>query len=153
MKQITANEKAPVYARQEASINAPIQVVWSLLTDFEKWPEWNESVQEMHLQGKVEVGAEFRWKTGSMKICSRIEHIAPPFTIVWSGRSTGIRAMHAWTLTAEKNGTRVRTEESFEGFVAWLFARPLRKVLADALQQGLHALKKEAEKRDHTTLD
>jgi len=151
MKQIAANEKAPAYARREARIDAPIQVVWSILTDFAKWPEWNESVQEMHLQGKVEAGAEFRWKSGSMKIGSRIEHIAQPFTIVWSGRTMGIRAIHSWTFTAEKNGTKARTEESFEGFLARLFAGPMRKILANALQQGLDALKKEAEKRHQAT--
>ena len=111
----------------------------------------DESIQEMHLQGKVEAGAEFRWKSGSMKIGSRIEHIAQPFTIVWSGRTMGIRAIHSWTFTAEKNGTKARTEESFEGFLARLFAGPMRKILANALQQGLDALKKEAEKRHQAT--
>ncbi|NLP11272.1 SRPBCC domain-containing protein [bacterium] len=153
MKQIAANEKAPAYARQEAHIDAPITVVWSVLTDLAKWPEWNVSVKEMRLQGRVEVGAEFHWKTGGMKICSRIEQITPPFTIVWSGRTMGIRAIHAWTFTTEKNSTRVRTEESFEGFMTWLFARPMRRVLAKALQQGLDALKDEAEKRHRAKLD
>ncbi len=153
MKQIAANEKAPAFARQEAHIDAPIQVVWSILTDFEKWPEWNESVKEMRFQGPVEAGAEFRWKAGGMRIRSRIEQIASPFTIVWSGRTMGIRAIHSWTLTEEKNGTQARTEESFEGWLAWLFAGQMRKALANALHQGLDALKNEAEKRGRATRD
>jgi len=151
MKQIATNETAPAFAKQEAHINAPIQVVWSILTDFEKWPEWNESVKEMRFQGPVEAGAEFRWKAGGMRIRSRIEQFTSPFTIVWSGRTMGIRAIHSWTLTEETNGTNVRTEESFEGLMAWLFASLMRRMLANALQQGRAALKNEAEKKHCAT--
>jgi len=153
MRQITANEKAPAYTRQEAHINAPIQIVWSTLTDLKKWPEWNESVKEMRFQGQVAAGAEFRWKAGGMRISSRIEQITSPFVIVWSGRTMGIRAIHAWTFAEEKNGTQARTEESFEGVLVWLFARQMRKTLANALHQGLDALKREAEKRARATRD
>jgi len=99
LDQIKDNEVAPVLAECEAEIKAPIQIVWQVLTDLEKWPEWNESVQEMHLQGEVAIGTEFRWKTGGMRIRSRIEEITSPVSIVWSGRTMGIRAIHVWALT------------------------------------------------------
>jgi len=147
MIQIQANQKAPAYAIREEFIHAPIQLVWSILTNIEKWPEWNDSVKEMDLQGKVVVGTEFRWIAGGMKIRSRIEEVNSPLRIVWSGRTMGIRAMHSWTLVEEKNGTRVRTEESFAGLVVVLFAKQMRKALSNALDQGIAALKKEAELR------
>ncbi len=81
----------------------------------------------MHLQGQVAEGTEFRWIAGSMKIRSRIEQVDPPYRIGWSGRTLGIRAQHTWTFAAVEKGTKVRTEESFEGFVVWLFARQMRK--------------------------
>lgn len=152
MTQIKVNENAPAYAMHEAEIKAPVQLVWSILADLEKWPVWNEGVQEMNLQGPVVVGTEFGWKTGGMKIRSRIEEITTPLRIVWSGRTMGIRALHSWTFTEEKNGTKVRTEESFEGLVVSLFAGPMRKTLVKALEQGMAALKQEAEKRAPTAM-
>jgi len=147
LDQIKDNEVAPVLAECEAEIKAPIQIVWQVLTDLEKWPEWNESVQEMHLQGEVAIGTEFRWKTGGMRIRSRIEEITSPVSIVWSGRTMGIRAIHVWALTGTNESTSVWTGECFYGIVASLLASPLRKSLAKALQQGMAALKKDAEKR------
>ncbi len=149
MDQLKANEKAPAYALHEAEIKAPIHLVWSLLTDLENWPAWNEGVEEMHLEGEVAVGTKFRWKGGGMKIHSRIEELTAPVRIVWSGRTMGIRAIHSWTFAEGNNGTTVRTEESFEGLVVSLLAGSMRKALAKALQQGLAALKTEAEKRAH----
>lgn len=149
MNHMQANEKAPAYAMREAYINAPLQLVWNILANFDKWPEWNESVKEMHLQGEVAAGTEFRWIAGGLKIRSRIEEVTSPVRIAWSGRTMGIRAKHSWTFAAEKNGTKVRTEESFEGLVVVLFARQMRKALGNALDQGISALKKEAEKRHH----
>jgi hypothetical protein len=148
MTQMQANEKAPAYAMQEAYINAPIQTVWGILADFAKWPKWNDSVKEMHFQGEVEVGKEFRWNASGMKIRSRIEELNSPLRIVWSGRTMGIRAIHSWAFAVEKNGTKVRSEESFEGLVVVLFAKQMKKALDNALDQGISALKKEAEKRN-----
>lgn len=147
MIHIQANEKAPAYAMRDAWVNAPVQLVWSILANLEKWPEWNDSVKEMHLQGEVIAGTEFRWIAGGMKIRSRIEEVDSPSRIVWSGRTMGIRAIHSWTFAAEKNGTKVRTEESFEGLIVVLLAKQMRKALGNALDQGISALKKEAEKR------
>ena len=147
MDQIKVNDQAPAYALHEAEIRAPIQLVWSILTGLAEWPAWNEGVQEMHLQGEVAVGTEFRWKTGGMKIRSRIEELTAPTRIVWSGRTMGIRAIHVWALTGTNESTSVWTGECFYGIVASLLASPLRKSLAKALQQGMAALKKDAEKR------
>jgi len=40
------NKQAPVVESKEAFVNAPLEVVWSVLTDFEQWPQWNESVSK-----------------------------------------------------------------------------------------------------------
>lgn len=40
----------------EIIINASAQKVWSILTDFEKFPEWNPMV--VSIEGKEEVGAQ-----------------------------------------------------------------------------------------------
>ena len=69
----------------------------------------------------------------------------PARLIAWSGRTLGIRAFHVWRL--EEDGTTlVQTEESYEGLVARVLRRPLRKTLDKALTDGTRYLKVEAEK-------
>jgi len=142
------NHKAPAVGKAEAVIRAPIETVWGVLSGLERWPEWNRNIAWIRVEGPVRPGTRFVWKAGGSRISSRLEEVVPPNRIAWSGRMLGVRAVHVWDLAAEDGGTRVRTEESFEGPVAWLLRGLMRKVLARALEQGLNALKAEAESRN-----
>ena len=44
----------------EIEINAPAEKVWSVLTDFSKYPDWNPFVKSV--EGKVAVGTAFKVK-------------------------------------------------------------------------------------------
>ena len=90
MRRIEAFRNAPAFAEDEIAVNAPIDTVWRVLSDFEKWPSWNESVSEMNLLGPVAELTEFHWIAGGMKIKSRIESLEIPNRIVWSGKTIGI---------------------------------------------------------------
>ncbi len=142
-----ANDRAPAYAMRESYIDAPVQLVWSILADIQGWPQWNREVKEVSLHGEVSPGTGFHWTSGGMKIRSCIEEVESQRRIVWSGRTMGIRAIHSWMFTEEGSGTRVRTEESFEGLIVRFMAGKMRKTLEKALEQGLGALKDEAEGR------
>ncbi len=144
---IEVNPEAPAVATVDAHIEAPIETVWSVLSDFEKWPTWNKSVSKMRVDGPVKAGTTFEWKADGWKIVSRLEEVNPPKRIAWSGKTFGIRAMHVWDLAALGSGTQVLTVESFEGPVARLFRGFIRKMLAKSLDQGVAALKAEAESR------
>ena len=146
MTRFDVNREAPVVEAAEAIIEAPIEEVWRVLADLEKWPAWNNSVSKIRVNGPIEVGTSFEWVGGGFKIFSRLEEVAPPARIGWTGKMLGIRAVHVWALQAEGPGTRVRTEESFEGWPAALFRAAMRKTLAKTLGQGLAALKAEAER-------
>jgi uncharacterized protein YndB with AHSA1/START domain len=137
--------EAPAIAEAEAFIQAPIETVWGILSDFENWPAWNKSVSRMRVDGPVMVGTTFAWLADGWKIASRLEEVVPPKRIAWSGETLGIRAMHVWDLAEEGQGTRVHTVESFEGLVPRLLRGFTRKTLAVSLDKGLAALKAEAE--------
>jgi uncharacterized protein YndB with AHSA1/START domain len=144
---VTVNEDAPVCASSEVVIAADPQTVWDVLTDFERWPDWNADVSTMWLQGDGKAGTTFRWKSGSNTINSRIEDVDPPSRILWTGKSAGIRATHVHELETRNGGTLVRTKESFDGLVARLLRSRLQKVMQAALDSELRQLKIEAEKR------
>lgn len=141
------NRDAPATASAEAFIRAPLNVVWSVLTNFGEWSRWNPDVRHVDMRGPLAPGTEFRWKAGGASIVSLLQELEPERRIGWTGRTLGIRAAHVWTFTEQEGGVLVRTEESFEGLVVTLFAGPMRRTLASSLQNGLNALRTECERR------
>lgn len=139
-------EHAPVVAATEIEIAAPREIVWQVLTAIDHWPSWNPAVRSASLQGPLEQGSEFRWKAGPGTIVSRLEVVEAPRRIAWSGRSMSIKAFHSHTLDDRDGKTVVRTEETYEGLIARLFSGRLRKMLDEALRDGLLHLKAEAER-------
>ena|SRR5215211_1488189 len=140
------NEQAPIIGVNEIEIAAAPEVVWEVLTGFERWPSWNPDVKSMSMHGPIAEGSEFRWKAGPGTITSTIRRVEPPRLIAWTGDTLGIKAIHFWYLEARNGRTFVRTEESYDGFVARLFRRPLQKTLDRALADGTRYLKAEAER-------
>jgi len=53
------NGEAPVVATSRVYIAAGPQTVWHVMTDFNRWPEWNEDVSWASFEGEVEPGAQF----------------------------------------------------------------------------------------------
>jgi uncharacterized protein YndB with AHSA1/START domain len=141
------NEGAPVVAAVELEIAAPVETVWDVLTAVERWPTWNPDVKTVSLEGSVAEGSVFRWKAGPGTITSTIQRVDRPRLIAWTGKTFGIDATHVWRLEQRHGKTLVRTEESYQGLVASILRRPLRKALETALTNGLRSLKAEAERR------
>lgn len=147
MRSVEADRNAPAFAEEEATIHAPIETVWGVLSDLEKWPAWNEGVSRMNVFGPLAEDTKFHWVAGGVKIKSRIEVVEIPSRLVWSGITLGISAVHVWELSSVGVSTKVHTEESFQGFIVRLFPRRMKDELTKALKQGLGALKKETERQ------
>ena len=140
--------RAPVVGAAEIEIAAEPELVWDVLTAFERWPTWNPDIESISMHGDhLAVGSEFRWKAGPGTITSTIQEVEPPRQIAWNGRTLGIRAIHVWWLEPSDSATTVLTEESYEGLVARLLRRPLQKALDRALDNSLRHLKAEVERR------
>ena len=136
---------APVLAAGEIEIASEPEAVWDVLTDFAAWPSWNPDVKSMAFEGGLAEGAEFRWKAGPGTITSTIRRVERPLLIGWTGKTHGMSAVHVYRLERRDGGTLVTTEESFDGPIARLARRPLRRMLAASLEGGLRALKTRVE--------
>lgn len=142
------DRSAPVIASAEAFVHAPPTVVWAVQSDLTRWSSWNPDVGALDLRGPLAPGTDFRWKGGGLPIRSTLQVVDAPRRIGWTGRAPlGLHAVHVWTFEAVDGGTRVRTEESFAGPLPRLLPGVFRRMLADALEKGLAALKAEAERR------
>jgi hypothetical protein len=140
------NEGAPIVGRSELEIAAAPEVVWRVLTAFERWPAWNQDVKSISIQGGVAEGSVFRWKAGPGTITSTIQRVESPRLIAWTGRTLGIKAIHFFWLEPRNGNTVVRTAESYDGVMARVLRGPIQKALDNGLVDGLRFLKAEAER-------
>lgn len=143
----TIDRNAPVLGWGEIVVAAPPETVWDLLAAIEGWPSWNPDVKSASVDGAVASGTQFRWKSGATTITSTLQHLERPRQIAWSGRTFGLKAFHVWQLEPKDGSTLVLTEEIFEGLIARIFRRRLRRTVSGALENGLRHLKAEAERR------
>ena len=144
--QMTINQEAPVVQTKSILIEATPEKVWQILTNIQNWDKWNERIKKSKLQGNLEVGSSFTWKTNGSKIKSKIHSFIPYKTLGWQGKTFGASAIHNWYLEPTENGTKVRVEESMEGWVVRLMKKKLNNKLADDMVYWLNQLKKESEK-------
>ena len=144
------NRQAPAIAAVEAYVEATPSEVWSVQSDFRTWPEWNPDIGRLDLQGPLAPGTEFRWTAGGVPIRSTLREVEPGHRLGWTGVAPifGIRAIHTWSFEPEGTGTRVRTEESFEGLLPRLLPGAMRRLLSTTLEKNVAALKAEVERRE-----
>jgi len=125
--------RAPLIAREEILISAPVEKVWSAITDINRWYEWQTDVTSSKLDGDLKAGTTFHWKAKGLNIVSTIQAYEPMSCIGWTGNSPGMRAIHIWRIEPRGEDTLVISEESLSGW----FARMLKFFDAHFLQKSL----------------
>ena len=67
-----ADANAPVFATGELDVAADPETVWEVMTDIGRWPAWNPDITAATVQGPVQPGTSFRWKSGPGTIRSNL---------------------------------------------------------------------------------
>ncbi|WNG41500.1 Shy6-polyketide cyclase [Archangium violaceum] len=145
------DRNAPIIVAEEVRVLAPPTRVWNLLTEIDRWPDWNPDINTAVLDGAVAVGATFRWTTAGLAIVSTIGEVVPGKRLGWSGDTDGIFGIHVWTLEpGDPTGrtTLVRTVESWSGEVAQQDPETMRGLLKAAITAWLGHLRAEVEARE-----
>ncbi|MEV0190168.1 SRPBCC family protein [Kitasatospora purpeofusca] len=122
---------AQVRYRTEAVIDAPLDVIWKLQTDVDRWPSWQRAVSgaERLDHGRFRAGSSFRWTTPippevgipatGLDITSTVRQVKDRSCIRWTGPADGeglhIDGVHVWNFTKVRGGVRVSTEETHTG--------------------------------------
>jgi uncharacterized protein YndB with AHSA1/START domain len=144
---VEINRNAPATAEGELGIDADPQTVFSVISAIDQWPSWNPDVKSVTLQGPVQPGTVFRWKSGPSSLTSTLQVVDPPHEITWTGRTMGIKAVHVFRFQPSDGGTLARSEESWEGLLASLLKGYSRRTLDTGIRSVLAHLKTEAERR------
>ena len=141
------DRNAPATAEGELQIAADPQTVFSVISAVDQWPSWNPDVKSVTLQGPVQPGTVFRWKSGPSSLTSTLQVLDPPHEVAWTGTTLGIKAVHVFRFQANGGGTLARSEESWEGLLARLLKGYSRRTLDRGIGSVLAHLKAEAERR------
>jgi len=145
---------APVLARHEIAIQAPLETIWQLHIAVNEWPTWQPDITEARLDGDFVPGASFDWTSSGLSVTSTIYDVSPPTGDVsprartlWGGTAQGITGIHEWTFRDMTQGVLVATNESFAGASVDGDPSTLQDLLDASLVSWLLRLKGAAESR------
>jgi hypothetical protein len=141
------NRCATVLATSQIEIAADPGTIWDIMTAVDHWPDWNPAVEWACLDGEFIPGSKFRWKASHATITSTLQQIRKPNKLAWTGKITGINAIHVWRLEPKDGKTIVITEESWDGLLSRIFRGFMKKKLKRSIDDGLKHLKAESERR------
>ncbi|MFB7718146.1 SRPBCC domain-containing protein [Nocardia sp. NPDC056100] len=121
-KQGLLDDNAPVRSSSTVVIDAPVSIVWQLLTDMRNWPEWRSDARVLEL-GELRVDAPFRWKLHGSTIKAVFATVVPERELAWTGVSMGcMKAVDRMRLSPlGEHRTEVTMEESLAGPLLTLF--------------------------------
>ena len=124
--------------RTTVPIAASAAVVWAVLTDFERWAEWNPSVPA--LRGDVELGSRLKLTLvmpgrPSAKVKATLTELVPERRLCWHGNVGGDRVFagtREFDITPQADGTVLFTHvEDVSGMLFPVF----RAAMGPAIQQ------------------
>ena len=120
--------------RGQADIDAPIEDVWAVLVDVDRYPEWNSFTTRV--RSSLEPGqpiwmrVDLGWIT--LWFRERVREVEAPRRLVWGLRVPGLLAAERiQTLEPTESGCRYETVDTIEGTLAplvhGLFGRGLER--------------------------
>lgn len=139
--------RAEVRSQATILIHAPIERIWGLVVDVDRWPQWNKAIENAHLEGAVLQGSVFQWKSGGYGIRSTFQDVDPMKHLSWTGAAFGTKAFHTWDFSVTGDGVAVTTAETFSGWLPAIMPGTMQKTLDDTLPALLQSLKLASETR------
>jgi uncharacterized membrane protein len=93
--------------RASIAIDAPIEVVWSVFTDVERWPTWASSFTSVELiNGPMRLGAKARIRQPRLPtVIWEVTKWEPGRSWTWTATSPGARTEASHVLTRSGEGT------------------------------------------------
>jgi uncharacterized membrane protein len=122
--------------RASITIAAPIEVVWSVFSDVERWPTWASSFTSVELiDGPMRLGAKARIRQpGLPTVVWEVTQWEPGRSWTWTAKSPGARTEASHVLTRAGSGTLAEQSITPSGpigrLAAFIWRSLTRKYLA-----------------------
>ncbi|HXV46939.1 MAG TPA: SRPBCC domain-containing protein [Nitrososphaera sp.] len=136
--------------RTEIEINAGPEKVWKILSDFEKYEQWNPFIKRISGHAKEGSRIEIHIETPAgekRRYEPEITKIDPERELRWVGKSWVLNGEHIFIIEQLQQG-RVRfiQREVFDGLLTGFFGKRLDTDIKQGLEKMNVALKERAER-------
>lgn len=133
--------------RASIAIDAPIEVVWSVFTDVERWPTWASSFTSVELiDGPMRLGAKARIRQPRLPtVVWEVTKWEPGRSWTWTATSPGARTEASHVLTRSGQGTIAEQSIVASGPIGRLAAFVLRSLTRRYLAIEAAGLKQRSE--------
>jgi uncharacterized protein YndB with AHSA1/START domain len=125
-------------------IPAPPPLVWSVLADVARWPEWTASTARVKRlsPGPFQVGSRVRIHQPKLpRAFWRVTELNPGASFTWVSRAPGVRVTARHTVAAAGNGSYVTLSIHYKGLLGGLLARWVGNLNEDYLALEANGLK------------
>ena len=129
-------------------VSAPAEVVWAVLADVARWPEWTESMREVALLDSppLREGSRVRIKQPRLPTVTwTVEDVVPVRSFSWAAHSRGVHTVADHRLDPTPNGTLVTLELRQNVPLAGVFHRLFGGLTRRYLRMEAEGLKRRAE--------
>ena len=128
---------------------APVDRVWAVTVDVERWPEWTPTVEHAERldDGAFRVGSTARLRQPRLPEAEwRVTALAPGRSFTWENRARGSRTAATHELAATKDGgTAVTLRVELSGLPAWLMWPLIRSTVRRYVEEEAEGLKARCE--------
>lgn len=135
-------------------INAPIDVVWNILTDYRTYPDWNPFV--IRAEGAMAEGEQVKFRVANQPIDfeATIVSLIPQQEFIWESQPIpGLKPRYIRQLTQlDANRTHFYHRDEFSGWLVTLIAPILSMQFSPFYEATCEALKNYAEVRVRQTV-
>lgn len=134
----------------EATIDRPIDVVWSALTDWDNAHRWMSGIDSLAAEGGLEPGTKLTFRARGKDRHSEIVQVEPGRSITLRSVQGGVTADYRYQLTPEgDSATTARlVAECRTSGLPWSLIGPLLRIVVRRTDGGqMNALKPFAEAR------
>ena len=131
-------------------IAAPPDVVWSVMSDVERWHEWTPSVRSIRLLDKGPLGIGSRALIRQPRFPPALWKVAAleqGRSFTWETGAPGMRVYGRHSVAAAPGGSRANLHLHYEGAIGNLLARLTRGITNRYLGFEAAGLKKRSEER------
>jgi len=131
-------------------IDAPADVVWEVIRDVERWPEWTPTVTSVRRldTGALRVGSRARIRQPKLPRADwRVTALEDGHGFTWVSSSPGVRVTaHHW-VEARGGASRAALSVGFAGLLGSLVGRLTRTLNERYLRLEAEGLKRRSEER------
>lgn len=130
------------------SIDAPLERVWSVMTDVERWPEWTESMSKVERLDGGDFGTGSRARIKQPKVPAAVWQVSafePGRSFEWENKSPGLHSVGGHRVESDGDASKVTLWVEQNGVAEPLFRLLFSGMTRRYIQMEAEGLKRRCE--------